>query len=328
MALFNEDLLLLRASHLVRSFGRKDKTFVAVEDVSLDVGAGQVHGLLGPNGAGKTTTVRMCATLLAPTSGEVWVDGVDAVRHPERARSRLGLVLGGELGFYPRATARDNLLFFADIQGLDARRRHSAVMDALERVGLVEAASRKTGELSRGMRQRLHLARALLGSPSLLLLDEPTTGLDPDVALQVRELAQRGTGVLLTSHSMPEVEELADIISVIGAGRIVVRGGVGDVSAFAGVSATTTFTLPARHGQAVEALRGCLGPRATVEQRASSARWAVTVYWAEEATSTTDADERVRQVLVEAGAGVPSDLVTRPASLEEAYLALSDRLAR
>ena len=254
------------------------------------------------------------------------------MRHPERARSRLGLVLGGELGFYPRATARDNLLFFADIQGLDARRRHSAVIDALERVGLAEVASRKASEFSRGMRQRLHLARALLGSPSLLLLDEPTTGLDPDVALQVRdlvrELAQRGTGVLLTSHSMPEVEELADIISVIGAGRIVVRGGVGDVSAFAGVSATTTFTLPARHGQAVEALRGCLGPRATVEQRASSARWAVTVYWAEEATSTTDADERVRQVLVEAGVGAPSDLVTRAASLEEAYLALSDRLAR
>ena len=326
MASFDENLLLLRASRLVRSFGKKDKTFVAVEDVSLDVGAGQVHGLLGPNGAGKTTTVRMCATLLAPTSGEVWVEGIDAVRHPERARSRLGLVLGGELGFYPRATARDNLLFFADLQGLDARRRQSSVMDALERVGLAEAASRKTAELSRGMRQRLHLARALLGSPSLLLLDEPTIGLDPDVALQVRdlvrELAQRGTGVLLTSHSMP------DVISVIGAGRIVVRGGVGDVSAFAGVSATTTFTLLARHGDAVEAIRGRLGSRATVDQRASSARWAVTVYWAAEAADTTDADERVRQVLAEAGVGVPSDLVTRPASLEEAYLALADRLVR
>lgn len=205
-------------------------------------------------------------------------------------------------------------------------------MDALERVGLVEAASRKTGELSRGMRQRLHLARALLGSPALLLLDEPTTGLDPDVALQVRdlvrELAQRGTGVLLTSHSMPEVEELADIISVIGAGRIVVRGGVGDVSALAGVSATTTFTLPARHGGAVEALRSGLGSPATVKQRASSARWAVTVYWASEAAGTTDADERVRQVLAEAGVGAPSDLLTRPVSLEEAYLALADRLAR
>ena len=265
-------------------------------------------------------------------SGEVWVEGIDAVRHPERARSRLGLVLGGELGFYPRATARDNLLFFADLQGLDARRRQSSVMDALERVGLAEAASRKTAELSRGMRPRLHLARALLGSPSLLLLDEPTIGLDPDVALQVRdlvrELAQRGTGVLLTSHSMPEVEELADVISVIGAGRIVVRGGVGDVSAFAGVSATTTFTLLARHGDAVEAIRGRLGSRATVDQRASSARWAVTVYWAAEAADTTDADERVRQVLAEAGVGVPSDLVTRPASLEEAYLALADRLVR
>lgn len=332
MVLFNEDLLLLRASRLVRSFGRKGKAFVAVADVSLDVGAGQVHGLLGPNGAGKTTIVRMCATLLAPTSGEVWVEGIDAVRHPERARARLGLVLGGELGFYPRATAYDNLLFFADLQGLDTRRRRTAVIDALERVGLAEAASRKTADLSRGMRQRLHLARALLGSPSLLLLDEPTTGLDPDVALQVRdlvrELAQQGSGVLLTSHSMPEVEELADIISVIGAGRIVVRGGVGDVSAFAGVSATTTFTLPARHGQAVEALRSHLGSRATVEQRASSARWAVTVYWANETSGDPGADERVLSVLGAAGVGAPSDLVTRPASLEEAYLALADRLAR
>ena len=115
---------------------------------------------------------------------------------------------------------------------------------------------------------------------------------------------------------------------MIGAGRIVVRGGVGDVSALAGVSATTTFTLPARHGGAVEALRSGLGSRATVKQRASSARWAVTVYWAIEATGTTDADERVRQVLAEAGVGAPSDLLTRQVSLEEAYLALADRLAR
>ena len=106
------------------------------------------------------------------------------------------------------------------------------------------------------------------------------------------------------------------------------RGGVGDVSALAGVSATTTFTLPARHGGAVEALRSGLGLPATVKQRASSARWAVTVYWASEAAGTTDADKRVRQVLAEAGVGAPSDLLTRPVSLEEAYLALADRLAR
>ncbi|TFH50642.1 ABC transporter ATP-binding protein, partial [Actinomyces viscosus] len=251
------------------------------------------------------------------------------------------LVLGGELGFYPRATARDNLLFFADLQGVEPRRRRGAVAEVLERVGLADAAGRKAGELSRGMRQRLHLARALLGSPSLLLLDEPTSGLDPDVALQVRdlvrELAQRGTGVLLTSHSMPEVEELADVISVIGAGRIAVRGGVADVAALAGVSATTTFTLPARYGDVIEALRRRLGARATVEQRASSARWAVTVYWAAGAGGAGEpmrgdddiADpDLVVSVLAEAGAQAPSDLVTRAASLEEAYLALADGLAR
>ncbi|MBM6980404.1 MAG: ABC transporter ATP-binding protein, partial [Actinomyces succiniciruminis] len=173
-------------SGLSRTFGKE--RFVAVDDLSLSVTPGQVHALLGPNGAGKTTTVRMCATLLAPTAGQIQVDGIDAVRHPEAARARLGLVLGGELGFYPRATALDNLLFFADLQGLDRRRRRQAVDRALERMGLADAATRKAGAFSRGMLQRLHLARALLGSPPLLLLDEPTTGLDPDVALQVRDL--------------------------------------------------------------------------------------------------------------------------------------------
>ena len=102
------DDVVLACSHLRRVFGRAGRDeFVAIEDVSLEVGAGRVHALLGPNGAGKTTTVRMCAALLSPTSGAVRVDGVDAVRHPERARARLGLVLGGELGFYPRASTRE-----------------------------------------------------------------------------------------------------------------------------------------------------------------------------------------------------------------------------
>lgn len=323
---------VLEAEHLARTFDRG--RFQAVADVSLRVGAGQVHALLGPNGAGKTTTVRMCATLLLPTSGSVRVDGVDAVAHPRRARRRLGLVLGGDLGFYPRASARQNLLFFADLQGVVRGERASAVDGALEQVGLSDAADRRASALSRGMRQRLHLARALLGRPRLLLLDEPTNGLDPDISLQVRqtvaEVATSGVGVLLTSHTMPEIEELADTISVIGAGRIEVRGTVADVARHAGVLAVTTLTLPGRAAGLDEELRGVLGRGVVVTQRPSSSNWALTVSWpVDGGQQAVDAGRRALSALLERhGLGEPDDLLTRPASLEQAYLALARRLDR
>lgn len=323
---------VLEAEHLARTFDRG--RFQAVADVSLRVGAGQVHALLGPNGAGKTTTVRMCATLLLPTSGSVRVDGVDAVAHPRRARRRLGLVLGGDLGFYPRASARQNLLFFADLQGVARGDRASAVDGALEQVGLSDAADRRASALSRGMRQRLHLARALLGRPRLLLLDEPTNGLDPDISLQVRqtvaEVAASGVGVLLTSHTMPEIEELADTISVIGAGRIEVRGTVADVARHAGVLAVTTLTLPGRAAGLDEELRGVLGRGVVVTQRPSSSNWALTVSWpVDGGQQAVDAGRRALSALLERhGLGEPDDLLTRPASLEQAYLALARRLDR
>lgn len=323
---------VLEAEHLARTFDRG--RFQAVADVSLRVRAGQVHALLGPNGAGKTTTVRMCATLLLPTSGSVRVDGVDAVAHPRRARRRLGLVLGGDLGFYPRASARQNLLFFADLQGVARGDRASAVDGALEQVGLSDAADRRASALSRGMRQRLHLARALLGRPRLLLLDEPTNGLDPDISLQVRqtvaEIAASGVGVLLTSHTMPEIEELADTISVIGAGRIEVRGTVADVARHAGVLAVTTLTLPGRAAGLDEELRGVLGRGVVVTQRPSSSNWALTVSWpVDGGQQAVDAGRRALSALLERhGLGEPDDLLTRPASLEQAYLALARRLDR
>ena len=323
---------VLEAEHLARTFDRG--RFQAVADVSLRVRAGQVHALLGPNGAGKTTTVRMCATLLLPTSGSVRVDGVDAVAHPRRARRRLGLVLGGDLGFYPRASARQNLLFFADLQGVARGDRASAVDGALEQVGLSDAADRRASALSRGMRQRLHLARALLGRPRLLLLDEPSNGLDPDISLQVRqtvaEIAASGVGVLLTSHTMPEIEELADTISVIGAGRIEVRGTVADVARHAGVLAVTTLTLPGRAAGLDEELRGVLGRGVVVTQRPSSSNWALTVSWpVDGGQQAVDAGRRALSALLERhGLGEPDDLLTRPASLEQAYLALARRLDR
>ena len=212
--------------------------------------------------------------------------------------------------------------------------RASAVNGALERVGLSDAADRRASALSRGMRQRLHLARALLGRPRLLLLDEPTNGLDPDISLQVRqtvaEVAASGVGVLLTSHTMPEIEELADTISVIGAGRIEVRGTVADVARHAGVLAVTTLTLPGRAAGLDEELRGVLGRGVVVTQRPSSSNWALTVSWpVDGGQQAVDAGRRALSALLERhGLGEPDDLLTRPASLEQAYLALARRLDR
>ncbi|WP_228069790.1 ABC transporter ATP-binding protein [Actinomyces bowdenii] len=323
---------VLEVRHLERTFDKG--RFHAVEDVSFSVAPGQILALLGPNGAGKTTTVRMCATLLAPTSGTVRIDGLDAVAHPRRARRRLGLVLGGDLGFYPRATARANLAFFADLQGVAHRARRAAVDGALERVGLSSAAERRAAELSRGMRQRLHLARALLGGPRLLLLDEPTSGLDPNIALQVREviasLAAEGVGILLTSHTMPEVEELASTIAVIGAGRIAVTGGVAEVAQHAGVLAVTTCTLPARATGVDEALRERLPRGAVVAQRPTSSRWALSISWpVSGGQEGIDSGTRaLDSLLAERTLDRPADLLTRPATLEQAYLALARRLER
>lgn len=321
---------VLECERLVRTFDRG--RFLAVDDLSLSLGAGEVHGLLGPNGAGKTTTVRMCATLLTPDRGQVVV-GIDAVRRPERARRELGLVLGGDLGFYPRASARDNLLFFADVAGVSSRARRDEVDRVLARVALSDRADEKVGSYSRGMKQRLHVARALLGRPPLLPLDEPTTGSDPDSALQVRdlvrELAEDGAAILLTSHSLPEVEELATVITVIGAGRVEVRGQVQDVARAAGIGATFTFSLPASDSALIASLsddlRESRAPAGSVvvETRPRGAVWSVTVYWPAEQGPEGDvvccADGAARRSLVSVGAAVPPDLITRPASLEEAW---------
>lgn len=317
------DAPVLEVSHVRREFGRDH--FVAVDDVSLAIRPGEVHALLGPNGAGKTTLVKMCATLLAPTAGSIRICGGDVVARPRAARSKLGLVLGGDLGFYHRATARDNLLFFADMQGVPTASRREAVDRALTRVRLEDAADRRAGTFSRGMYQRLHIARALLADAPLMLLDEPTTGLDPDVALQVRDivhdLAAEGRAILLTSHIMAEVEELASSISVIIGGRVAVRGQAADIAASAGVSAVTTVLVDARHGAAEEALAAAVGEGSKVVRRAHAGRWLVTVFW-DAAMGAADRAQALSSALDPLDASYAAAAQTRPATLEEAYVAL------
>lgn len=313
---------VLEAKNLRRSFDRG--SFIAVDDVSLSVRRGEVLGLLGPNGAGKTTVVKMCSTLLAPSGGQVSILGIDAVNQPEAARRQLGLMLGGELGFYGRATVRDNLLFFADVAAVK-RNRLPVVRSALHRVGLADVEDRKVHHLSRGMKQRLHLARALLAEPPLLILDEPTTGLDPDVAIEMRELiaqiASDGTAVLLTTHSMHEAEKLADRLVVIGAGRVVVEGSVENVAEIAGVGRISNFSVGAlmpAESKAISVLPDVLEVHSDVRED----RVYVQVAWSTSATP----DQIGRLVDVLPADAV--DLYTRPAHLEEAYLVLASRLKR
>lgn len=200
----------------------------AVRGISLRVEPGELFGLLGPNGAGKTTTIRVLCTLLLPTSGQVRVGGVDVVEHPREVRRQIGYVFGGERGLYDRLSAVDNLRYFADLYALEPRRQRARIEEVLELVGLEGRGRERVEGFSRGMRQRLHLARGLLHDPPVLFFDEPTIGVDPVGAREVRQvisdLTKSGKTILLTTHYMFEADSLCDRIAVIAKGKIVAEG--------------------------------------------------------------------------------------------------------
>lgn len=199
----------------------------ALQETNLEVERGKIFALLGPNGAGKTTLVKILSTLLIPTSGVVRLMARDVVRDYKDVRSMIGLVLGGEKGLYDRLTARDNLRYFAELYDFGKAGRARAD-EVLEIVGLTESRDKRVEQFSRGMKQRLHLARGILHRPQLLLLDEPTIGVDPVGARQLRSLIQHlneaGTTILLTTHYMHEAELLARDIAILQDGHIVVSG--------------------------------------------------------------------------------------------------------
>jgi len=202
---------MIEAHQLTRRFGKR----TAVEDLSFEARAGEVLGLLGPNGAGKTTTIRMLAGIIAPSSGTASVLGIDPARSPERVHERIGLLTEAP-GFYERLSARRNLTYFAGFYpGLQVGR---AVDEQLRLMGLGDRAGDKVGTFSKGMKQRLALARTLLHEPDVLFLDEPTAGLDPEAAKELRELILRlrsqGRSILLSTHNLSEAEALCDRIAV------------------------------------------------------------------------------------------------------------------
>ncbi|NIS79194.1 MAG: ATP-binding cassette domain-containing protein [Anaerolineales bacterium] len=206
-------------------FRRKTKEVVAVDDISFDVQQGMLFGLLGPNGAGKTTTVKMLTTLLIPTAGTARVLGYDIVKEADAIRPRIGFIFGGERGLYWRLSGIDNLRYFASLYHVDPVETKKRIPYLLELVGLADRGQEKVEGYSRGMKQRLHIARTLLHDPEVLFLDEPTMGLDPVGARELRQVirnlqAERKT-ILLTTHYMFEADALCERIAVIDHGLIV-----------------------------------------------------------------------------------------------------------
>jgi ABC-2 type transport system ATP-binding protein len=198
----------------------------ALRDVSFDVNTGEIFGVIGRNGAGKTTLTKIVATLVQPTTGCVTVRGHDSVSDDEHVRREIGLSTAEERSFYWRLTAEQNLMFFARLHGLSDRAAKQRIKDLFAKLELEEVARRRFGELSTGNKQRLAVARAMLSSPPVLLLDEPTRSLDPLAAARMREmirsLAQQDPPItiLFTSHNLAEVETLCERVAIISRGRI------------------------------------------------------------------------------------------------------------
>jgi ABC-2 type transport system ATP-binding protein len=216
----------LAREYVTRSFfGAVVKVTKALDGIDFSVKRGELFGLIGPNGAGKTTTVKILTTLLSQTSGEAYILGLDVRRDLYEIRRRIGIVFGGERGLYNRVSALDNMRYFSDLYGVDPALAKLRIPQLLEAVGLADRAEEKVEKYSRGMKQRLHFAKALVHDPELLVLDEPTIGLDPggarDIRNMVRELKSRGKTILLTTHYMFEAEELCQRVAVISKGKIV-----------------------------------------------------------------------------------------------------------
>jgi ABC-2 type transport system ATP-binding protein len=290
---------------------KKRPEVVALSDVSLRVAAGEVHGLLGPNGAGKTTLVKILSTVLLPSAGSARVMGHDVVDETAAVRPLIGIVLGGDRGLYGRLTARQNLAYWAALYRMapaDGRRRSEAL---LARVGLDGRADDRVQSFSRGMRQRLHLARGLINDPQVLFLDEPSTGMDPVAAREFREivraLAGEGRTVFLTTHDMAEAEAVCDRVTLIDRGQVL-----------ATESPTALSRLLSRY-ERIE----CVGAAAAVledlDALACVERVTVIAESARIELATETAVGEVMRRLV--AAGVTSVRVTRP-SLEEVYLGM------
>src|SRR5436853_435206 len=297
---------------------RRSKDVEAVRGVSSGVGEGELIGLLGPNGAGKTTTIKMLITLLIPTAGLARVLGYDVVKDAREVRKRIGYVFGGERGVYERLSGYDNLRYFAELYGVPPREQKRRIEELLEVVGLRGREHERAEGYSRGMKQRLHVARGLLHDPEVIFLDEPTIGLDPvgarDLRATIAALAAAGKTVLLTTHYMFEADALCDRIAVIAQGKIVAEGTPQALKAGVAQGRVVEIEVYGTADEAVERLRVVEGVRGvSVEEREQAQVLVVQV----------DGEREVTHALLGRLEGASVGRVSsREPTLEDAYVAL------
>ncbi len=301
---------------------RRTKEVGALDGLTLSVGAGELFGILGPNGAGKTTTIKILTTLLIPTGGSARVLGLDAVRDAQRVRRSIGFVFGGERGLYYRVSGRDNLHYFAELYALPPREIGPRSDELLAMVGLRDRADEKVEGYSRGMKQRLHLARALLHDPPVLFLDEPTAGLDPIGARELRDtvrgLRERGKTIVLTTHYLFEADTLCDRVGVVNEGKLVALGTPAELKRLVSDQSVVELEVFGVSPEAVTRLRALESvDSVAVEQR--ELRQVLRIQ--------TPLGERAVARLLETLGGVEVGRVSvREATLEDAYVRLIGRV--
>jgi len=224
---------MIKINHVSRSFKDKKKTIQAVNNVTCEIRKGDVVGLLGENGAGKTTLLRMISTMLEPTEGSIMIDGIDIHKEPMKIKGRIGVLFGSETGLYDRLSARENLAYFAKLHGLSKNETENRIHQLAVRFGMKEYMDRKVGGFSKGMRQKVTIPRTLIHNPEIILLDEPTTGLDITSANMFRELIHQlrreGKTIIFSSHIMEEVKQLCQSIIMIHKGEMIYNGSTEDL---------------------------------------------------------------------------------------------------
>ena len=306
------------AADLACHYGRID----AVTGLTFSVPEGSLFALLGPNGAGKTTTIKILTTLLIPTSGTASVVGLDVVRDAAEVRRRISFVFGGERGLYYRLSGRDNLRYFAELYAVPPREIVPRVEELVELVGLKDRIDERVEGYSRGMKQRLHLARTLLHRPRVIFLDEPTIGLDPIGARELRrivsELHQGGATIILTTHYLFEADQLCQRIGVIDKGRLVALGTPADLKANVSDLSVVELEVFGVDAASLDRLRGLdFVDSVVVEQR--ELRQLLRV-------QTRLADRAVAPLIAALGAADVGRVAVREATLEDAYVRLVGRL--
>lgn len=248
----------IEVQNLKKSFG----DFVAVQDASFSAESGEVLSLLGPNGAGKSTTISMLSGLLAPTGGDACIMGHSVIREPEAAKKSLGVV-PQDIALYPDLSARENLVFWGKMYGLRGTALKSAVDNVLEIIGLTERQKDHVGKFSGGMKRRVNIGAALLHKPSVIIMDEPTVGIDPQsrrhILDNVQDLNRQGMTVLYTTHYMEEAAELSDHIAIMDKGRVIAYGTHEELIKLVGEETRIDITINAEGGKVLDAWRAVEG---------------------------------------------------------------------